>query len=107
MPRALNHERGQEQDASAATGAPRFSEDETVLSFAVTTHLFQCRFSALTLAGIQALVMLDDERQPLRAVKTEWPLRRVTGAHHLHLPPGDRGVERAGVLELELGRLPF
>ena len=107
VPRALNHERGQEQDASAATGAPRFSEDETVLSFAVTTHLFQCRFSALTLAGIQALVMLDDERQPLRAVK------RLSGLSAVSPGPITSTSRRAivalsdGVLELELGRLPF
>ena len=57
VPRASPRNEGESRIPLAATGAPRFSEDETVLPFAVTTHLFQCRFSALTLAGIQPLVM--------------------------------------------------
>jgi len=107
VPRALAGEPGEEQDASEATGAPKFSEDETVLSYAVSTHLFQCRFSALTLAGIQPMVMVDDEPQPVRAVK------RLSG---LSAPsPGvvsstsRRAIVAAadGVLELELGKQPF
>ena len=107
VPRALAGEPGEEQDASEATGAPKFSEDETILSYAVSTHLFQCRFSALTLAGIQPMVMVDDELQPVRAVK------RLSG---LSAPwPGvvsstsRRAIAAAadGVLELELGKQPF
>ena len=107
VPRALAGEPGELQDASAATDAPKFTEDEMVLSLSVTSQLFHCRSSALMLAGIQPFVALDGERQPLRAA------RRLPG---LSAPePGVISVNsrRAivavtdGVLELEIGKLPF
>jgi methionyl-tRNA formyltransferase len=107
VPRALAGELGEKQDSSAATDAPKFSEEETVLSFAVSTRLFQCRFSALCLAGIQPVIMLENEHQPVRAVK------RIDGLSAAS--PGvvtstsRRAIVAApdGILELELGKLPF
>jgi methionyl-tRNA formyltransferase len=107
VPRAFAGESGEEQDASAATGAPKFSEEETTLSCAVSAQLFQCRFSALTLAGIQPLVMVDDERQPVRAVKR---LNGLSGASPGIISSTSRRAIVAatdGVLELELGKQPF
>lgn len=107
VPRALAGERGEDQDESAATPAPRFADEETVLDLRVTAHLFQCRFSALNLAGIQPRVSLDGEPRPLRSVRR---LHGLTAS-----APGIVGLRsrRAivalsdAVLELELGDLPL
>jgi methionyl-tRNA formyltransferase len=107
VPRALAGEPGEEQDASAATDAPRFSEEETILSPAVSAQVFQCRFSALTLAGMQPLVTVDDQRQPVRAVKR---LNGLSGASSGIVSATARRAIIAvtdGVLELELGKQPF
>jgi methionyl-tRNA formyltransferase len=69
VPRALAGERGEDQDISQATGAPKFSEAETTLDIASSIHAFQCQLSALILAGIQPSVMLEGESQPLRAAR--------------------------------------
>lgn len=107
VPRALAGEHGKEQDSSAATGAPKFGEKETVLPFTLSTHLFQCRFSALSLAGIQPMIMLEDERQPLRAVKRMDGLSAASPG--VVTSTSRRAIVGAtdGVLELELGKLPF
>lgn len=107
VPRALARDPGAEQDGSAASPAPRFTEEEAVLEPGLTAHLFQCRFSALNLAGIQPRVDIDSERRPLRAV------RRLPGL--VASVPGVISLtsRRAivavadGVLELELGELPL
>jgi methionyl-tRNA formyltransferase len=107
VPRAIAGEAGDEQNASAATEAPRFSQEETVLSPAVSAQLFQCRFSALTLAGMQPVVMVDDERQPVRAVKR---LVGLSGTSPGIISSSSRRAIIAatdGVLELELGKQPF
>jgi methionyl-tRNA formyltransferase len=104
---ALAGERGEDQDASAAIAALKFTEEEAVLDLALTTHLFQCRMSALVLAGMQPSVTLDGKRHPLRTA------RRLRGL--IAEAPGVVGLtsRRAvvavadGVLELELGELPF
>lgn len=107
VPRALADERGEDQDHSVATTAPRFTEEEAVLDLILTTFQFQCRMSALVLAGVQPWVTLEGTRHPLRAVRH---LPRLTADE-----PGVVGLtsRRAlvaatdGVLELELGELPF
>lgn len=107
VPRALAAERGEDQDEAAATPAPRFADEEAVLDLHTTAHLFQCRFSALTLGSIQPRVSLDGEPSPLRRV------RRLNG-----LSAGAPGIVELrsrsaivavsdAVLELELGDLPF
>ena len=107
VPRALAGERGEDQDESASTRAPRFADPETVLDLRLSAHLFQCRFSALNLAGIQPRVTLDGEPRPLRSVE------RLRGLSALapgvvELKPRRAIVAVAdAVLELELGELPF
>lgn len=107
VPRALAGEPGEDQDSSAASSAPSFTEEDTVLDFGLTGHQFQCRFSALSIAGRQPRVALEGATQPLRAV------RRLPG-----LTANGPGVVRSAsrralvatadeVLELELGELPF
>jgi methionyl-tRNA formyltransferase len=107
VPRAIAGEAGEEQDASAATDAPRFSQEETILSPSVSAQLFQCQFSALTLAGMQPLVMVDGERHPVRTVKR---LIGLSGASPGIVSSSSRRAIVAatdGVLELELGKQPF
>jgi methionyl-tRNA formyltransferase len=107
VPRAFAGEPGEEQDASAVTDAPRFSEEETILTLTVSAQVFQCRFSALTLAGIQPLVMVDGERHPVRAIKR---LNGLSGASPGIISSTSRRAIVAatdGVLEIELGKQPF
>jgi len=107
VPRALVGEPGEVQDDSAATGAPKFTEDETRLSWALPSHLFQCRFSALTLAGRQPMLVLGDEPQPVRAVKR---LSGLAAASPGVISSTSRRAIVAtadGVLEVELGKQPF
>jgi methionyl-tRNA formyltransferase len=107
VPRALADEPGDEQNDAAATGAPIFTEDETRLSFDVSSHLFHCRFSALTLAGKHPLVDVNGEPCPVRAVRR---LRGLSAASPGIVSSGSRRAVAAvtdGVLELELGRQPF
>lgn len=107
VPRALAGVAGDDQKAAVGPAAPKFTEDEAVLNLCLTTHLFQCRVSALILAGLQPLVILNGERHPIRAARH---LRGLTAE-----VPGVIGLtsRRAvvaasdGVLELELGELPF
>lgn len=107
VPRALAGAPGDEQDATAATAAPVFTEEETVLTPTVSSHLFQCRFTALTLGGKQPLVELEGERQPVRAI------RRLPGLSAASPGIVNSSTRRAilavtdGVVELELGRNPF
>jgi methionyl-tRNA formyltransferase len=107
VPRALAGEPGEEQDPSAAPAATEFTDQERVLDLTLTAHLFQCRFSALSLAAKQPTVMLDEAPHALRAI------RRLPG-----VTAGGPGVIRLAsrraivatadhVLELELGELPF
>jgi methionyl-tRNA formyltransferase len=107
VPRALAGERGEDQNASAATRAARFTEPEAVLDLAVTTHLFQCRVSALMLAGIQPWLTLDGERQPLRAARHLHGLTADTTGVISHSTRRAIVAVTDGVLELELGKLPF
>jgi len=107
VPRALAGERGEDQDPAAATRAEPFTEDDAVLDLGLTAHVFQCRLSALVLAGRQPSIVIDEERQPVRAARH---LRGLTAQR-----PGviqqtsRRAIAGAadGVLEIELGRLPF
>ncbi len=107
VPRALAGEPGDQQDPAAATDAPRFIDEETVLDLDITTQLFQCRFSALSLAGFQPSIMIDGERRPLLAV------RRVDGlaanAPGIVSVKARRALVAAtdGILELDFGKLPF
>jgi methionyl-tRNA formyltransferase len=107
VPRALAGAPGEPQDSQQATEAPRFSEQEASLDLALPTQLFHRRASALILAGIQPWIVLDDERRPLRAVRR---LDGLTAASPgtVHLSPRRAVVAtNDGVLELELGELPF
>jgi methionyl-tRNA formyltransferase len=107
VPRALADEAGEDQDRTASTAATRFREDEKLLDLSLTTHLFQCRATALILAGIQPSVLLGGEAHPLRAV------RRLAGVSADQPGVVTLTSRRAivaltnGVLELELGALPF
>lgn len=107
VPRALSGAPGEPQDLERGTEAPRFQEAEAVLELAVSTHVFQCRASALILAGIQPWVALEGERRPLRATRR---LDGLTAARRGIVHAGARRAVVAtedGVLELELGELPF
>ena len=107
VPRALAGERGEEQDPAAATRAEPFTEDDAVLDLGLTAHLFQCRLSALILAGRQPSMVIDDERQPVRAARH---LRGLTAQRPGVIQQTSRRAIAAaadGVLEVELGRLPF
>ncbi len=107
VPRALADERGSDQDASAATVAFKFAEHEAVLDLGITTHLFQCRVSALILGGIQPWVTLEDERHPLRTARHLYGLT-ADASRVIGLTSRRAVVATAdGVLELELGKLPF
>lgn len=107
VPQALAGAPGERQDSEQATEAPRFSEQEANLDLAWPTHLFQCRASALILAGIQPWVVLDDERRPLRAARRLDGLT-AAGPGTVHVTPRRAVVASSdGVLELELGELPF
>lgn len=107
VPRALEGDPGEPQDPALVTEAPRFSDEETVFDLAVTMHRFQCRMSALVLAGIQPWLEVEGERHPLRAV------RRLAGLagtkpQVVALTPRRAIVAVAdGALELEIGTLPF
>ena len=107
VPRALQRDRGEDQDESAATPARKFTEVETVLELDLTTHLFQCRFSALTVAGIQPKVAFGSELRPLRAVRRLGGL--AASAPGVVSLTSKRAIVAVadGVLELELGELPF
>jgi methionyl-tRNA formyltransferase len=107
VPRALAGEQGSDQDPSAATAAPRFTDEEAVLDLALPAHLFQCRMSALVLAGIQPRVTLEGKLNPVRTVRH---LRGLTaeGPGVIALTSRRAIVAVAdGALELELGELPF
>ena len=107
VPRALAGEHGEDQDATLAGRADSFTAEDAVLNLDLTAHLLQCRLSALILAGRQPWLVIDDERQPVRAAR----LLRGLAAQR----PGviqqtsRRAIVGAGdgVLEVELGRLPF
>jgi methionyl-tRNA formyltransferase len=108
VPKALAGESGEPQDDGAATAAPKFTEQEAVLDpTTLGTHLFQCRFSALMLAGIQPSVLLADGTEPVRAV------RRLHGLSAVAPGTIEMSSRRAivavadGVLQLDLGKLPF
>lgn len=107
VPRALTGERGTDQDPSAATEAPNFSESEAILDLGLTTFQFQARFSALSLAGIQPRVELHGEARPLRAARRLPGL--VADAPAVISFASRRAIVAGldGVLELELGELPF
>lgn len=66
IPRALADEPGEAQDADGRLARP-FTEEETVLGLELTAHEFQCRMSALMLAGLQPWLALGTERLPLRS----------------------------------------
>jgi methionyl-tRNA formyltransferase len=107
IPRALAGAPGENQDSDQATDAPRFNEDEAILDLAWSTYLFQCRASALILAGIQPWIALDDERRPVRATRRLEGLT-AAGSGLVHLAARRAVVATGdGVLELELGELPF
>jgi methionyl-tRNA formyltransferase len=107
MPLALAGAPGTEQDSSAATFAPRFTEQDAVLDLGLTALQLQCRCSALVLSGIQPLLAADGERLPLRAVR-RLPTLTAAGPGLIHRTDR-RAIAAAadGVLELELGKLPF
>jgi methionyl-tRNA formyltransferase len=107
VPRALSGQDGEQQDDSVATDAPRFSEAEAVLDLAIGRQLFQCRLSALSLAGIQPWVTLEGERHPLLGAR---PLPGLTAAAPGVFALSSRRAVVAvtdGVLELDIGKLPF
>ena len=107
VPRALADEQGSEQPP--APGAPRatgFSADEAILEPSTDIHLFQCRLSALVLAGVQPMIRLNGEPEPIMSA------RRLSSADETR-GPGRGGAQRAilrlmdGTVEIRLGRLPF
>ena len=107
VPRALAGERGEDQDPAAATRAESFTDDDAVLDLGLTAHLFQCRLSALILAGRQPSMIIGDEAQPVRAARH---LRGLTAERPGVIQQTSRRAIAAaadGVLEVELGRLPF
>jgi methionyl-tRNA formyltransferase len=107
VPRALAGARGEDQDESEASDARPFSEREAILDIEMTTRLFQCRTSALILAGIQPWIVLEGELRPLRAARKLMGLTaHEPGLAHLS---SRRAVVATsdGALELELGELPF
>jgi methionyl-tRNA formyltransferase len=107
VPRALAGHPGTDQDPSAATEAPRFSEREAVLDLDLTTSQFQARLSALSLAGIQPRVELEGEARPLRAAR-RLPGLTANGPGVIRFASRRATVAALdGVLELELGELPF
>ena len=107
VPRALAGERGEDQDGSAASSAPSFTEEDSVLDLGVTAHLFQCRFSALSIDGRQPRVTLEGTQQPLRAVR-RLPGLSASGPGVVKTASRRALVATADeVLELELGELPF
>jgi methionyl-tRNA formyltransferase len=65
VPRALADEPGEAQETEG-NPAPPFTEEETVLGPELSAHEFQCRMSALVLAGLQPWLALGGERLPLR-----------------------------------------
>jgi methionyl-tRNA formyltransferase len=108
VPRALAGDPGEPQDERVASDAPAFTDDELKLDLETGSRLFQCRFSALCLAGRQAEVVLGEEPQPLRAV------RRLAGVSAPQAGVIALSSRRAvvaladgSVLELELGKLPY
>ncbi len=107
VPRALGDEPGEDQDASAVSFAPGFSEEEAELDLGLSAYLLQCRASALILSGVQPWVVLDGERLPVRAV------RRLPGLTAdkpgLVAATSRRAIVAVAdaVSELEIGKLPF
>jgi methionyl-tRNA formyltransferase len=69
VPRALAGDPGEDQDLSAATRAAPFTDNEAVLELGLKTQRFQCRFSALNLAGLQPKLRLASELRRLTAVR--------------------------------------
>ena len=107
VPRALAGERGEDQDPTSGSLAAKFTDDEAILDLELDTHLFQCRTSALVLAGIQPWVVIDGDRRPLRAARA-LPGLTADGPGVVTLSSRRAIVSAAdGVLELDLGELPF
>lgn len=107
VPRALAGEPGEEQGPSPTPPADRFTEAETLLDLGLAAHNFQCRFSALSLAGLQPRVALDGQSQPLRAARL-LPGLSAQGPGVIRQSSRRAIVAAAdAVLELELGELPF
>jgi methionyl-tRNA formyltransferase len=105
IPRALAGDPGETQDSAAASCARNFSCDEAVVHLNLSKHLFQCRVTALLLAGVQPWVMLDKERHPLRAVRPLPGIRsEASGVVSLTTRRAIVAVNN-GVLELELGEM--
>lgn len=107
VPRALAGEAGQAQDPSVASDARPFTQDESVLDLALSAFLFQCRTSALVLAGVQPSVVFGRERRALRTAR-DLPGLTAAAPGVIRLSARRAIVATAdGVLELELGDLPF
>ena len=107
VPRALADEPGEDQDASAASFARSFSDEEAELDISLSGYMLQCRSSALILSGVQPWAVLDGDRHPVRAV------RRIPGLRAdkpgLVTATSRRAIVAVadGVSELEIGKLPF
>jgi methionyl-tRNA formyltransferase len=107
VPRALAGAPGEDQGPSPTRQAVRFTEDETLLDLTLPAHDFQCRFSALSLAGVQPRVALDGQSQSLRGARL---LRGLSAQRPGVIQLSSRRALVAtadAVLELELGELPF
>ncbi len=106
VPRALGDEPGVPQDAGGSLARP-FTEEETVLGLELSAHEFQCRMSALTLAGLQPWLVLEGERMPLRAAS------RLPGVSARAPGPVEVGERHGiiavtdGVMRVNFGKLPF
>ncbi len=105
VPRALGDEQGEAQNGDGSLARP-FTEEETVLGPELSAHEFQCRMSALTLAGLQPWLALGEERLPLRAAsRLPGVSARAPGAVEVGERYGIVAVTD-GVLRLNFGRLP-
>lgn len=107
VPRALAGDPGEPQEPALVTEAHKFTDEETVLDLAVTMHLFQCRMSALVLAGIQPWLSVEGERHPVRVAR-RLPSLAATTPQVIAFTSRRAIVAVAdGVLELDLGAFPF
>jgi methionyl-tRNA formyltransferase len=107
VPKALTGATGTPQPAGTGKVAAPFRDDELDLDWALTARLLQARVTALLMGGRQPRACVGSEVQPIRSVRVLPGLSAtVPGVVYATSRRAVVGVAD-GVIEVEIGRLPY